>query len=95
MTKMIMQNRWVKRVCLVCIYRFASVYVYYLEYLRIFWNILQASKIVSTATRPAGQVTGKSTCPAGKPTCPAFLYDNVFSQLTNKGEMRFLSASCI
>ena len=47
----------------------------------------QASKIVSTATRPAGQVTLKFTCPAAKPTCPAFLYDNVFSQLTKMGEM--------
>ena len=26
--------------------------------------------------------------PAAKPTCPAFLYDNVFSQLTNKAEMQ-------
>jgi len=31
----------------------------------------QASKIVSTATRPAGQVTLNSTC-------PAFWYDKVF-----------------
>ena len=46
-------------------------------------NYTQASKIVSTATHPAGQVTWKSTCPAAKPTCPAFLYDNDFSQLTN------------
>jgi len=51
------------------------------------WYGYHASNIVSTATRPAGQVTWKSTCPAAKPTCPAFLYDNVFSQLTNKGKM--------
>ena len=37
----------------------------------------QASKIVSTATCPAGQVTWKSTCPAEKPICPAFLNDNI------------------
>ena len=48
----------------------------------------QASTIVPTDIRPSGQVTWKSTCPAAKPTCPAFLYDNVFSRLTNKGEMR-------
>jgi len=47
-----------------------------------------ASKIVPTATRPAGQVIWKSTCPAAKSTCPAFLYDNFFSQLTKYGEMR-------
>jgi len=46
-----------------------------------FWHH-QASKIVSTATRLAGQVTWKSTCPAAKPTCPVFLYDNVFLRLT-------------
>ena len=37
--------------------------------------IFQALKIVPRATCPAGQVTWKSTCPAAKPTCPAFLYD--------------------
>ena len=31
----------------------------------------QASKMVYTATRPAGQVTWKSTCLAAKPTYPA------------------------
>ena len=41
-------------------------------------NPIQASKTVFTATRPARQVTWNS---------PAFLYDNVFSRLTNKGEM--------
>ena len=56
---------------------------------------VQASKMVPTATHPAGQVTSKSTCPAAKPTYPTFLYDNVFSRLTNKGEIQFLPASCI
>ena len=50
----------------------------------------QASNIFFTAAHPARQVTQKSTCPAAKPTRPAFMCDNVFSQLTNKGEMRFL-----
>jgi len=49
---------------------------------------MQASKIVPTATRPAEEVTLKSTYPAAKPTCPAFLYDNIHFRLTKYGEMR-------